>query len=68
LPVHQLVDVLHEGGAGFGGDGGLATSASLFYPSDGVADANGNLYIVDQYDRCVRKVTPAGIITTVAGV
>ena len=52
----------------FGGDGGPATSASLSGP-DGVAvDAGGNVYIDDEYNSRIRKVTAAtGNISTVAG-
>ncbi|PYV07226.1 MAG: hypothetical protein DMG07_29300, partial [Acidobacteria bacterium] len=59
--------VAGNGTRGFSGDGGLATSALLNQP-DGVAvDASGNLYIVDGVNYRVRKVTPVGVISTVAG-
>jgi sugar lactone lactonase YvrE len=51
----------------FSGDGGPATNARLNSPSDVVADANGSLYIADSNNLRVRKVSPDGIITTVAG-
>jgi uncharacterized protein (TIGR03437 family) len=50
-----------------GGDGGLATGASLAYPAGLAFDSSGNLYIVDNYNSNVRKVDTSGIITTVAG-
>ncbi len=54
-------------GAGYSGDGGLATKAQLGMPSGILVDSSGNLYIADsRYDR-VRKVTSSGIISTVAG-
>lgn len=49
------------------GDGGPAISASLNDVIDVGSDAAGNLYIAEGYGMRVRKVTPAGIITTVAG-
>src|SRR5205823_3803694 len=49
------------------GDGGLATQARLVFPSDIAADAAGNLYIADSGVHLIRKVDPAGIITTIAG-
>ena len=59
--------VAGNGTAGYTGDGGSATSAQLNHP-DGVAvDALGNLYIADGYNHRIRKVTPGGIISTVAG-
>jgi uncharacterized protein (TIGR03437 family) len=49
------------------GDGGPATSAEIVTP-DGVAvDSVGNLYIADYARNVIRKVSPAGIISTVAG-
>lgn len=54
------------GGFGSGGDGGPATDAELFLPTDVAADGNGNLYITTFGDR-VRKVDSDGIITTVVG-
>lgn len=54
-----------NGIAGFSGDGGPAISASVNYPNDVTVDAAGNLYIAD--DRRVRKVTPDGVIATIAG-
>ena len=55
------------GDPGFSGDGGPAAQAKLYYPDAMTIDSAGNLYIVDQYDLRVRKITPAGIISTVAG-
>jgi Bacterial Ig-like domain (group 3)/Abnormal spindle-like microcephaly-assoc'd, ASPM-SPD-2-Hydin/NHL repeat len=54
-------------GAGYSGDGGPATSAQLSYPWDVEVDAVGNLYIADLGNNAIRKVTPGGTITTVAG-
>ena len=56
-----------NGIAGFRGDGGPATSAMLSGPVAVALDSSGNLYIADTGNRRVRKVTPDGNITTVAG-
>ena len=53
--------------AGFSGDGGAATSATLNHPYAVALDASGNLYICDNGNSRVRKVNTSGIITTVAG-
>jgi hypothetical protein len=55
------------GAKGFGGDNGPATAALLNQPTGVAIDASGNLFIADQLNNRVRKVTPAGTITTVVG-
>jgi sugar lactone lactonase YvrE len=55
------------GSGRFAGDDGQATSAS-FNGSRGIAvDGSGNLYVADYRNHRIRKVSPTGIITTVAG-
>jgi uncharacterized protein (TIGR03437 family) len=49
------------------GDGGPATAAPIYDPRGVTTDAAGNLYIADLGDYRVRRVTPAGVITTIAG-
>ena len=49
------------------GDGGPALRAALHDAEGVVADKAGNLYIADAGDHRVRKVSPSGTITTVAG-
>jgi len=54
--------------AGYNGDGIAATIAKLNYPTGIVLDPSGNIYIADQYNNRIRKVTAStGIITTVVG-
>jgi sugar lactone lactonase YvrE len=55
------------GQAGFSGDGGPATSALLYYPYGVAADNKGSVYIADNSNYVIRKVT-AGTITTIAGI
>ncbi|MEZ4368940.1 MAG: hypothetical protein R2939_22065 [Kofleriaceae bacterium] len=60
--------VAGDGAAGFGGDGGPATSASLTNPFGVALDPAGNLYIADTGNHRVRKVAAGShTITTVAG-
>ncbi len=49
------------------GDGGTATKASLDFPFSLAKDASGNLYVSEFYGHRIRKVTPAGTISTYAG-
>jgi len=53
--------------ASYWGDGGPATDAALYLPLGVVVDASENLYIADTGNSRVRKVSPDGVITTVAG-
>ena len=56
-----------NGTAGFAGDGGPAIDAELNTPAGLRVDAAGNLYIADFWNNRIRRVSPAGVITTVAG-
>jgi uncharacterized protein (TIGR03437 family) len=53
--------------AGFSGDGGPAAQALLNHPTGLAFDAWGSLYIADVGNNRVRKITPDGTISTVAG-
>ena len=55
------------GVAGYSGDGGQATLAKLYRPTDIAIDAAGNLYISDELNLVIRKISTAGIISTYAG-
>ncbi|GIG53007.1 hypothetical protein Dsi01nite_110480 [Dactylosporangium siamense] len=46
---------------------GTATTSKLNYPQGLAVDADGNLYIADTGNQVIRKVTPGGAISTVAG-
>ncbi len=62
-----ITTVAGNGTAAYSGDGGAATNASLSYPSGVAVDADGNLFIADRDNHCIRQVDTNGLITTVAG-
>lgn len=52
---------------GYSGNGGSATDAELGYPYGVAVDTKGNVYIADQGESAIRKVS-GGVITTIAGI
>jgi len=62
-----LATVAGTAAAGYAGDNGPATSALLNYPVGIAFDASNNLYIADYLNHAIRKITPAGVVTTLAG-
>ena len=63
-----ITTVAGSNAAGFSGDGGLATLATLFNPLDVSVDTASNLFIADTYNSRIRFVsTVTGVINTVAG-
>ena len=66
-PDGIITTIAGNGQAGFSGDGGSALNASLNLPEGIAVDARGNVFIAEFNNHRIRKVSPAGIITTVAG-
>ncbi|MBC7552407.1 MAG: T9SS type A sorting domain-containing protein, partial [Taibaiella sp.] len=62
-----ITTVAGDFSAGFSGDGGPASTARLYNPTGIATDRSGNIYICDLGNNRVRKVSAAGIITTIAG-
>ena len=52
-----ITTVAGNGLAGYFGDGGAATNASLYYPNSIGIDHSGNLFVVDCYNNRIRKIT-----------
>jgi trimeric autotransporter adhesin len=60
--------VAGSGSYGYSGDGGQATSSTLYNPRTVATDESGNIYIADSANYRIRMVTKStGIISTVAG-
>jgi hypothetical protein len=51
-----------------GTNDGTGTNALFTQPTNLAFDKDGNLWVVDTYAHTVRRITPAGVVTTVAGV
>ena len=67
IAPNGIITTIAGSTGGFSGDGGPATAARLNAPVSIVFDSAGNLYFSDDLNFRIRKITPAGIITTVAG-
>jgi sugar lactone lactonase YvrE len=50
-----------------GSANGPGSTARLYQPSGVAVDTSGNVYVGDYYNHTIRKVTPAGVVTTLAG-
>jgi hypothetical protein len=72
LPIftnaQTITTVAGNGIIAYSGDNGPATAASLHQPYGVALGKSGELYIVDSWNSCIRKVSETGVITTVAGI
>ena len=65
--IGTITTIAGTGEQGFGGNGGSASQAHLFFPTGVAVDGAGNLYIADVGNHRIRKVDSTGTITTFAG-
>ncbi len=66
-PTALITTFAGNGIATYDGDGGQAVYTTLNHPNGMVFDGSGNMYFADSSNNRIRKITPAGIISTVAG-
>jgi uncharacterized protein (TIGR03437 family) len=65
-PAGVSTTIAGTGTAGFSGDGGPATSATLNMPEGLAVDSSGNVYVADTFNSRVRKITASsGVISTI---
>lgn len=64
-PAGEVTTYAGTGSAG--NSDGTLTTATFYYPTALAIDEAGNIYVVDEANHNIRKITPAGIVTTIAG-
>jgi uncharacterized protein (TIGR03437 family) len=62
-----FTDFAGTGAASYSGDGASAATAQFNVPGSVAVDPAGNIYVADALNNRVRKITPAGAVSTVAG-
>ena len=67
LSQGNIATIAGNGSQAFSGDGGLAASAGLNHPRGLAVDSSGNVYISDVDNHRIRRVSPSGMISTIAG-
>ena len=66
MPGHRSALTL-AGAARSGNDNGVGAAASFNHPEGVAVDAEGNVYVADTNNNEIRKITPAGMVTILAG-
>jgi sugar lactone lactonase YvrE len=64
-PARVVTTLAGSGGAG--NADGVGVAAQFDNPQGIATDSEGNIYVADAYNNAVRKITPAAVVTTLAG-
>ncbi|HMX36238.1 MAG TPA: NHL repeat-containing protein [Ferruginibacter sp.] len=64
-PAGVVTTLAGTGSSGF--TDGPANTATFRNPFGAAVDASGNVYVADYYNHAIRKITPAGVVSTIAG-
>jgi len=62
-----VVTTLAGTAGSFGSADGTGAAASFHYPTGVAVNAAGDVFVADNFNNTIRKVTPAGVVTTYAG-
>ncbi len=65
-PDGEVSTIAGEPGV-FGAVDGTGNAARFHFPADIAISNVGDLYVVDSGNHCIRRITPAGVVTTLAG-
>ena len=64
-PAGEVSTLAGNGTMGF--VDGAVNTARFSFPRGVAVDASNNIYVADYFNHCIRKITPAGVVTTLAG-